>query len=642
MSWVLWGTVGACLGWWAELLFCRAWHPLQTHGRIVRASFWVVLVVVVFLAAGQFFDLLPTGVYKIKGFLLSPSVLALTGGFVAGFWASRNRDGIGKGSRGFFKALLGTKKKSPWALQSVVAIVALSAVILMLKPDLLEHLESFKAGDVEAKFSSVSTTTREVARMSLSDISREVTVGQWIDFKKNFLSGAREDALEYDGSSIQGLRKDIRNLLFTHYVEPLAILLGCLKKDDRLDEVRRRDDLIALAITFRNAILFEEHGVAGIFDSSHWENLIDLMNEEIKKLSDMVEDQIPPSIREQCRKYGKKTTQGESTEWEATIVSIRELIERKGGLAARKSEHLKKLLEWTSAAIDKLKSSVEEANYKLSYIDPYVVSAVSDFVALTLGHNEKANFLTEVKDKYPREMKFIQPGIINLYYQLSDAKVKAEAAWPLDEKIAELDYAMKGADLMVVQSRQRLKETSPKALALRGKAPDKSEKYNAIIGLYFRNKIVLTSRYIEVYYLRSLAGDTLSEPDRIKWIHFYRQAEGILNLNSVSVKLTLKDSNEYALATRDVPDLSRAVAALEAGFPQVLFDIRIGMALSSIMLTEENHKSSNQACALSDFYLRAAKDMIPDLAKAINLERADSARLRGYILQVQARIDASC
>jgi hypothetical protein len=202
MSWIVWGIAGAGLGWWAEVLHFRAWHPLQAGLRTARYVFGLVLLVAVLLAAGQFFDWFSTGFYKFKGFLLSPRVLALAGGFVVGLWASRYRQAIGRRSRHFFLALLGTKKKSPWALQSAVAIVLLFAIILMLKPDLLEHIESLKAGEVEAKFSSVSTTTREAARMSLSDLSREVTVEQWIDFKKNFLSGAREDALEFDHSEI--------------------------------------------------------------------------------------------------------------------------------------------------------------------------------------------------------------------------------------------------------------------------------------------------------------------------------------------------------------------------------------------------------------------------------------------------------
>ena len=81
-------------------------------------------------------------------------------------------------------------------------------------------------------------------------------------------------------------------------------------------------------------------------------------------------------------------------------------------------------------------------------------------MALTLGLNEKANFLAQVKDKYPTEPEFIQPGLINLYYQMTEAKVKVQTSWPPDDTIAELGQAMNGANFFIAQSRQKMKETT--------------------------------------------------------------------------------------------------------------------------------------------------------------------------------------
>jgi hypothetical protein len=123
-------------------------------------------------------------------------------------------------------------------------------------------------------------------------------------------------------------------------------------------------------------------------------------------------------------------------------------------------EDIEELAKLTNQAIAELKQDQEEKPYKLSYLDPYVIAAVSDLLALTLGQNEKAVFLEEVKDKYPTEMKFIQPGLINLYYYMTDAKVKAGTSWPREEEIAELDHAMNATDYIIEQTRARKQQRS--------------------------------------------------------------------------------------------------------------------------------------------------------------------------------------
>jgi len=169
-----------------------------------------------------------------------------------------------------------------------------------------------------------------------------------------------------------------------------------------------------------------------------------------------------------------------------------------------------------------------------------------------------------------------------------------------------------------------------------------SAKYDAIVRLYFRNKIAFISRSLEIYYLRTLAGEQLSDADKVGWVEHYRQAEEILALRTVGAKLLLSGNDEYALATQDVPEFRRALADLQEGFPQVIFDLRVGMALSTIMLAEKHHKAPSQACAFSNFYLVSAREMVPDLAKAIDLNSAEITRLRGYLIQVQGRINAAC
>src|SRR5207253_1208777 len=125
---------------------------------------------------------------------------------------------IGVRSHDFYNALLGVGG-SAWALQSAVAVLALLAVVLAVRPDLLERLQSFKAGELEARFSDVSGATREAAHFGVSDISREVSIKQWIYFEESFMKGsARQKALILDKSDVKTPRLSIRNEMFPKYI----------------------------------------------------------------------------------------------------------------------------------------------------------------------------------------------------------------------------------------------------------------------------------------------------------------------------------------------------------------------------------------------------------------------------------------
>ncbi len=282
-------------------------------------------------------------------------------------------------------------------------------------------------------------------------------------------------------------------------------------------------------------------------------------------------------------------------------------------------------------AVIKLNASRAEKGYRLSFMDPYFISAVSDLIALTLGHTEKASFLMQVKAAYPKELEFIQPGIISIYYYLSDAKLKSDAPWPLDEKLEELDFAMIGADNMISMSRKRADAVRRDAAKV-GKTGNTSS-YDGIVEVYFANKFVFLNRYLEIYCQQSLSGDTLSEQDRYKWARFYKQMEGVLGLREPATLLDLDGLGGSSLAGQDLPEWKK----IKVG-PEVLFDARVAMALSAVMLTERRNKAAAQACTVGRFYLGEAKDALPDVVS----NEADRSRLRGYLLQVEARVKASC
>jgi hypothetical protein len=614
MSWFIWLILGGLLGWWGHVVFGgKSPNPgQQDDGAQSAALIYVVLLAAaVLLASDPFLGWLPPAVYWFEGLLLSSRMLVLLSGAAIGFWASRYRQAIAARSADFYKAFLGTEANSSWALQSVVAIVALLLIVLAIKPDLLDHLESVKAGEVEAKFANVNITTRQ-ANAITNELAKQSTIKQWIDFKKNYLDDSpRDNALEFDNSEIKEHRKKIRNILFD-YVEPLALFIDCLNEDDRMDRLRKNEDFVGLAIIFRNKILQEaKDGSGAAFAMYDWISLFELADVQMRRAAQIIDAEIPKDIvKEKCPRIADIDVDFLSMTMKSQFNAMLADVE-------------------VSQAIKKLKASPDEKRYHLSFLDPYFINAVSDLIALTLGHTAKASFLMQVKSQYPKEQELIQPGIISIYYSLSDSKLKSDAPWPLDEEVEELDFAMTGAEHMINMSRKRADAVRQEA-AKAGK-PGNATRYDEIVGVYFTNKFVFMNRYLEIFCQHTLSGDTLSEQDRFKWARFYKQMESVLSLRELGTSLDLDGLG--GAPARDLDEWRKIKI-----FPLVYFDARVAMAESAIMLTERKNRAPPQACAIGIFYLREAKDMLTDVAS----NEADRSRLRGYLVQIEARLKASC
>lgn len=276
------------------VLIVLVWFAWQLHFRAPDPAFHKIAQL---FRYDQYDRLLNYDIYKIEAFVLSRRILALGSGIALGFWARRHRSGIGEHFSSFYKALLGNDHKSSWALQSAVAILAFFLIILALKPDFIDHLESLKAGDVEAKFSNVSTTTREAGRVTFSIFHTTSGLDQWSEYPENFGIGSWRDKVDelFDESKIKAQRKWIREKLFNHYFVPLIILLGCLDDNHWLGGARRSSQLAELAESLRSRILRASEAEiesSPFSDSKDWVQIIHRINDEIAQLIDLFEQEI--------------------------------------------------------------------------------------------------------------------------------------------------------------------------------------------------------------------------------------------------------------------------------------------------------------------------------------------------------------
>jgi hypothetical protein len=647
MLWGVWLILGLGFGWWAQVIFGaepavppeRDEEPPWTSqavslaGRLVDRltgagggggaaqqqqaanaqpaapaqlgwpsvlAFFVFILLALLVASEPYDEKLPGSLRWLVIFLLKPRLLSFVSGGLLGWWASRYRHPLAARLNDFYSAFLGSETKSSWALQSVVAIIALLLVVLAVKPDLLDKLESFKAGEVEARFASISTTTRE-ARALTNELSKEITIQSWVNFKKNYREGPREDALEFDHSAIKELRKEIRDILFEGYVEPLADFLACIHEQDRrLDRIRTDDEFVRLTVLLRNKIEREsKDGSGASFKRQDWIMLFELTDAQIQKLKRIIDTEFPPNFSEENCEY-LKNIKSDPTDRANALQSHAEDLEKK-----------------VDAAVAQLKATPEERQFKLSFLDPYFVAAVSDLVGLTLGQHEKAKFLVEVKGGYPERLDYIQPGLVNLYYYLSDAKLKSEAPWELDEELQELDFALAGTDQIISLSQRRMAD-----------AFRKRKSYRKIVQTYYRNKVILVTLYLDIFFQRALSGEVLSDANRTRWAQFYRQIEDTLNLQEFGPVLEIGGRSDSNLSDWRQVEIR----------PDDRFDARVALALSAVLLTEKANRAPQESCAIARFNVQKARELLPEL----DLNEAAKSQLGGYLSQITARLGASC
>ncbi len=603
MSWLVWALAGAGIGWWGNTLTAAPGEELRkAPAKLPASAGSAALIALVLLAAAHNFDWLPTFIYGIEGFLLSPRMIAIAFGLASGFLARRYSNEIAERASEFYKALLGNTKSS-WVLQSSVGLLALFGIVMALNPGMLEHLETLRAGELEAKFASVSATTREAVRINLSDFvtNAEFSFDDWINFSTKFLR--YRDAASEKLDDQQDAREDrirIRNAILK-YVEPLAIIVNCFEKNDRIDSLRKNEPFVRLTINLRNKML-AENGTGLSFIGN--DSMGRLLNELVTAARGLLNNEIL-SVRDRDRCQ-------EITELDQKIAAVRTY------------DGLEK--EYSGLSSVKAKLNGEDSKFNLWFIDPYIPEFVGELIALTLGYNEKAKFMMRIKDKYPTpdNSKFVRPGMINLYYQLVTAKSRSEATWPFAEGLRELDAANAGVDFILRESKNRSRF--------------EPEIGNEIAKEYYQARFMNIKRYIDLYYQRALSGTPISSQDRSRWIMFFRQAEAIMNLRYIgATTLSLAESEGAALSRDEMSEWSKVDIK-----PGRRFNAEVGLTLSAVLLTERRGSAPVQACTIARFHLERARDILPRAADEDKMDSAVRTRVSGFLEQVRARIDVSC
>ncbi len=202
-------------------------------------------------------DSLSKELLSIKSIFVGPRFGPFVLGAIAGVLAFRCREPIVDTLKETFDAVLGKAEQPAWALQSGVALALIAVVVLIVKPDLLDHIKSVKAGGFEATFVARSATVR-TARLENGDLTEKLAISLYSNYERDFLgpAGPRGRAREWF-DQLGGLpeRFSIATTLFQNYVEIVIKSVICLDENDVRRMALDDPDLIAYAATWQRFIL---------------------------------------------------------------------------------------------------------------------------------------------------------------------------------------------------------------------------------------------------------------------------------------------------------------------------------------------------------------------------------------------------
>ena len=662
--------------WWLLVGIFAGWFLASvTQGLPELLLEWVtglwkifLVVAIAFLSLVLLNDYIASAnIFALQSYLLRPEIIkTVVGGFI-GFWMCIRKETVSARLKDLFNGFLGSGEHSPWALQSAAAILFVFMLLGLLRPELLQRIESFKAGELEAHFGSapsVSSSTLAAIRFSAVDFYRQNGLDGWEDFTAGYVGGrntncmissikeplslddpankgvARRNVIAFFGlkgvapseekrhREFQKAKMQAACILFRSYLEPLIKLVEKIEGDEALENLRRDEHFFTPTFEMQRFLL-DQNGT----DAD--ECRIQLIFSHLASL--VVSTKIVLA-----------TINGEIPSPDSTPPDYKKLKSSKCSLdSISKPEQVRKDAKFMEENLKIASRNTSTTNplFEEVLIDPYISNFVGDMLGFFVNNEEEAEFLTKIAAKYPYDDTNIDPGMISIYFSAADAKLRSEFYWPIENIINDLNKANALNETVLNYAADALNDGDN----LRNK-----KEYRDILNRYLQNKIEFDSKYLEIYIQYLLQGqalDSLTDEQRASFKAHFGELQSIVNAVDGDVPIVISGIPSFALKEKARMDWREANLTVSDKFDGEAF-----LSLAAILLTEIADKAPPEACAAAASYLDKAEEKLDSLVtelisqnggetterKKQGLSTVYSLRLKGYLQQFSHRIKVSC
>jgi hypothetical protein len=506
------------------------------------------------------------------------------------------RQQIGAASRQAFDATIGATANTAWALQGTLALLIIAAVVLAIKPDLLNYVRSFEYGGFKATFAEHSTTARS-ADLNYKDLLWGFTLDRYQDFDQNYVgessARARFSRLFYSQYFIDE-RKFVTRALFPNYVDPVVASLICLERNHPTKVAAFDLDLIEYGARW---VGFLSNLKAGPEAPS--------LNEVKSFLSDL--NRFAEGVTAYVHKIVPACPEHSAVpETTVAMDAVTVSVNIEAGLAKLKAA-----------------GKTQRSFQTFVVIEPYLIAATGDLVAVLHGQKEKAEFLTRMLDGFPDSIDLMTPGIVNAFYQVADAQLQSFEKWPVDKISSNLDFAIKAVDQLIAKTSELYGNPEKRKFSDTGEDVGDPAGF---FGSMNRNLMILLALKLSLFNQRALAGETLSQESREDWLRTYSRIIANRRARSEAPILALDD-----LPSSTVDEQSKKSWPTIEIESEYLVDINLSTAVSSVLLERTRGAVSAAACNTSLYYLNGANRSAKLLLEKKTAEAAGSVELSGRI-----------
>jgi hypothetical protein len=553
----------------------------------------LLIFLAVLLAAGVDTATLPQWVLSWRSPFLGTRFQFLLWGAIFGALFQVFMDPISAGAKKIFDATIGNKKTTAWALQGTLAVLIVIAAVYLLKPDLLTSLRSVEYGGVKLTLAEQSTTAR-IASLNYKDFLWGFTLTQYEDLYKNYI---REDSLRGKASRwvrdgvVDHNRNEITKALYPKYVAPVVDALICLEHNQAIDSAPHDPNLNAYAVRWQRFISYLRKGAPDLD-----ENRTRAFLRDIAELSDGITGYVGGVVAA-CRPT--------MNDFELSPISDADEVEVVASKVTKLYNESKRLI-WKSG---------DPSDFQvLLILEPYLVGALSDLIAILKDQERKAEFLVRTLEGFHRSDDMLTPGIINLFYQAADAQLKSSENWPFDEILIEIDYAIRGVSLMIARSSKMMEDHRRSGLSTRRKDNNgvvKPSLEQEVLETFERNLFILLSEKLALFNQRALGSERLNDAERQDWLHTYSRMIEILRARN-SAPISVIES----LPAAPLDEQSRQSWDQAHIGPEFLLDGSISMAMSSMLIEEGGGKISALGCNTALYFERNAHARADDLMQS--------------------------
>jgi hypothetical protein len=471
---------------------------LKLEGRLILACAVVAIllaIIVDFAFSSDRFPWVLDSILWIRSVFLGGRFQSIFWGLVCGAIFQAFNESIRNAAKQVFDATVGNKETTAWALQGALAVFLIAAAVFFVKPDLLNYIRSVEYGNLKATFAE-QTSTAKVANLSYKDFLWDFTLNVYERLDTDFQNRSAPRSLAEQWVEVDGLsknanerlynnRKDLIGL-FSPFVTPVMQSLICLERHHAIGSAAYNPVLFAYAHQWQAFVETLKGGPdhLDVLDMAKFLGRIDGVVHEIKEFSAKV---VPECVSIPANKSSFRP------------FPVSDIFP---GLRLTDAEKITEKYNESRAIIRKGYG----VDYQLTMIiDPYLIGALADLIAIITDQNQKAEFLTRSLDKFKTSDDRLTPGIINLFYQIADAQLRSEN-WPPPAILGELDYSLRGVKKMIDRSSRYYND---------------DDKTKEILKIFARNLFIVLSEKLAVFNQRALAGEQLTDAVRQDWLVTY-------------------------------------------------------------------------------------------------------------------------